>query len=165
MLPEPHRSEVRRLLREYVDVRLEAVQGGSVTAGVRRSEELHVLLWSEAVAVAKKDSRSIPAGLFIQALNEVIDLHTKRVMAGLRSRVPVTVWMMLLGVGVLAFASMGYHGGIVRTSRSPAILVVAVAFTAVIWQVMDLDRPHEGLLHVSQQPMIDLRKSMSPAQR
>ena len=32
MLPEPHRSDVRDLLREYVDVRLEAIKPGKLGA-------------------------------------------------------------------------------------------------------------------------------------
>ena len=41
LLPEPHRSDVRSLLREYVDVRLEAVQPGKLSRSIGRSEELH----------------------------------------------------------------------------------------------------------------------------
>ncbi len=89
MLPEPMRTDTRNLLREYVDVRLEAVQPGKLEQSLSRSEELHERLWSEAVAAAEKD-RSPITGLFIQSLNEVIDLHAKRVMAGLGSRIPAT---------------------------------------------------------------------------
>jgi hypothetical protein len=160
MLPEPHRAEVRRLLREYVDVRIAATQGGSVDEAIRRSEALHGKLWAEAVAATEKDPRSIPVGLFVQALNEVIDLHAKRVTVGLRSRIPLPVWVVLFSVAILAFAAMGYHGGLTRTSRSPAVFVVALTFSVVIWLVADLDRPGQGVLEVSQQPMIDLRNSM-----
>jgi hypothetical protein len=44
LLPEPQRTEVRKLLREYVDVRLEAVRSGNVEQATRRSEELQRLL-------------------------------------------------------------------------------------------------------------------------
>ena len=53
LLPEPHRSDVRRLLREYVDVRLEAVQPGKLSRSIGRSEELHARLWAHAVAVGE----------------------------------------------------------------------------------------------------------------
>jgi len=161
MLPEPRGSEVRRLLRDYVDARLAGVQEGSLDAAIRRSEDLHGRLWAEATAAASEDSRSIPVGLFVQALNEVIDLHAKRVQAGLRSRIPQTVWVALFAVTALSFGVMGYHGGLTSTRRSPAILAVALTFAAVIWLVADLDRPQAGLLKVSQQPMIELQKSMA----
>jgi len=165
LLPESHRVEVRRLLREYVDIRLAAVQEGSFEAGMRRSNELHARLWSEAVAVAEKDPRSVPTGLFLQAINEVIDLHAKRLMLALRNRIPPTVWTVLLAVAVLSFGVMGYHEGLTETSRSPAVLAIVLTFAAVIWLIADLDRPQQGLLRVSQQPMIELRNSMAAPNR
>jgi hypothetical protein len=160
MLPEPHQSRVRALLRDYVDVRLEAVRSGVVQPAVKRSEEIHALLWSEATAVVHADARSIPAGLFVEALNDVIDLHTTRIQASLRSRLPLTVWVVLFAVAFASFGAMGYHAGLSGTTRSPAIIVLCIAFAAVIWLVADLERPHGGMLRVSQQPMVDLRKSM-----
>src|SRR4030095_4110003 len=49
MLPEPMRTEAQNLLREYVDLRLEAVQQpGKLQQAIARSEELHNQLWSLA---------------------------------------------------------------------------------------------------------------------
>ncbi len=79
---------------------------------------------------------------------------------GLRTRIPTTVWVVLLVVSALSFGGMGYHSGLTGKSRSPAVLPVAVTFAAVIWMVVDLDRPQEGLLRVSQQPTIELRGTM-----
>jgi hypothetical protein len=160
MLPEPHRAQVREFLREYVDVRIAAAQGESSDHAIRRSEALHGRLWTEAVAVAEKDPRSVPIGLFVESINEVIDLHALRVTAGLRSRIPTVVWAVLFTVAVLSFATMGYQGGLTGIRRSPAVLVIAVTFAIVIWLVADLDRPGQGALRVSQQPMIELRNSM-----
>ena len=164
-LPEPHRAEIRRLMRDYVDVRIAAPQGGSVEDAVKRSEELHDRMWAGAVAASEKDTRSIPVGMFVESLNEVIDLHTKRVTVSLQSRIPMPVWVVLFGVAILSFGAMGYHGGLAATTRSPAVFVVAMTFAAVIWLVADLDRPGQGVLRVSQQPMIDLQKSMTPKDR
>ena len=82
-------------------------------------------------------------------------------MMGLRSRIPTTVWLVLLVVAALSFGAMGYHSGLTGKCRSPAVLPVAATFATVIWMVVDLDRPHEGLLRVSQQPMIELRSTMN----
>lgn len=161
MLPEPSRAEIHQLLRNYVDVRLEGAKRHNIDETVRRSEEMHNRLWAEATTVAEKDARSIPIGLFIQSLNEVIDSHAKRLQAIVRSRVPGTVWLVLYAVAILSFGALGYDAGLSSSSRSPAVLAVALTFAAVLWLVADLDRPHEGLLRVNQQPMIDLRNSMT----
>ena len=104
MLPEPHRSDVRKLLREYVDVRLEAAQPGKLGESIRRSEELHTRLWAHATAVAEKQPSSVVVGLFIWSLNEVIDLHTKRLTLGPRTRLPGTIWATLYFVAVLGMS-------------------------------------------------------------
>jgi hypothetical protein len=159
MLPD-RREDIRALLRDYVDTRLEAVRSGNVTAGIRRSENLQDQLWAQAVAVGETNPTSIVVGLFVQSLNEVIDLHAKRVTAGLRNRIPGAIWVALFTIAVLSLAAMGYHAGLSRTSRSPAELAVAFTFAAVIGLIADLDRPQEGVLEVSQQALMDLRHSM-----
>jgi hypothetical protein len=80
LLPEPHRAEIRNLLREYVDIRLEAVRSGNIKPAIARSEELHGMLWSHAVAARENVSSPIYAGYFIQSLNEVIALHMRRMI-------------------------------------------------------------------------------------
>ena len=161
MLPEPQRTEAQKLLREYVDVRVAAVQGGELENGARRSAEIHDQLWNAAVAAAEKDARSVPIGLYIQSLNSVIDLHAKRMFAALGSRIPAVVWLVLFAVAVLSFGSMGYQSGLTGVRRSPVTLPLALAFAVVMWMVVDLERPQEGLLRVSQKPMLELRSTMT----
>ena len=159
MLPE-RGEKIRQLLRDYVDVRLQSVQSGKVEEGIRRSEQLQGELWEQAVAVAAGNGSSIIVGLYVQSLNEVIDLHAKRVTAGVRNRIPGAIWVALGAVAVFSFAAMGYHAGLSRTSRSPAGFAVALTFAVVIVLIADLDRPLEGVLNVSQQALIDLQQSM-----
>ncbi len=160
LLMEPEQTEIRQLLREYVDLRLAAVQDGKLEHGIQRSNEIHDDLWKRATAAAEKDPHSITTGLFIQSLNELIDLHAKRLLVGIRSRIPITVWLVLFTVAVLSFGSMGYSGGLTGARRSPVVLTLALTFAFVMWMVVDLDRPQEGFLRVNQQPMIELRSSM-----
>jgi hypothetical protein len=161
LLPE-HREDVQVLLREYVDTRLEAVRSQKILEGIRQSEKLQGQLWKHAVALGEKHPDSIVIGLFVQSLNELIDLHSKRVAVG-RNRIPGTIWTALYAVAILALEGMGYHAGLAGTSRSLAVLAVAFTFSVVLWLVADLDRPYEGSLTVSQQGMIDLRDSMTDA--
>lgn len=154
-------DEVRGLLRDYVDQRLAAVSSGDVVNALKQSEALQSRLWTLATAAGTQHPNSIVVGLFIESLNDVIDLHTKRVVAGLRNRIPGTIWVSLFVMTALSLGAMGYHSGLAGPTRSLAILAVAVAFSAVIGLVVDLDRPQEGALTVSQQPLIDLRQSMS----
>jgi hypothetical protein len=159
-LAEPIATDTRNLLREYVEVRLEGARGGDISEAISKSEDLLNHLWSLAVAAAEKD-RSPVAGLYIQSLNEVIDLHAKRIMVALRSRIPSAIWIGLYSLALLAMLAMGYHAGLTSTKRSIAVMALVLAFSVVVILIVDLDRPGEGLLRVSQQSMIDLQISMS----
>lgn len=155
-------DEVRGLLRDYVDVRLAAVKSGEFAAGIQKSEALQNLLWAHAVAAGQINPNSIVVGLYIESLNEVIDLHSERLVAGLRNRIPGVIWLSLSLIAVLSLGGMGYHQGLTGTARSGAAIAVALVFSAVFALVVDLDRPQEGSLVVSQQPLIDVRQSMNP---
>jgi hypothetical protein len=161
MLPE-HGEEVRRLLRDYVSARLEAVQPSKVAEGIRRSENIQHDVWTEAETVGVKNPNSIVVGLFIQSLNQMIDLHASRMQAGLRSRIPGAIWLGLFAIAALSLAAMGYLAGLSGTRRSLATLAVAITFSVVIELIADLDRPQEGVLRISQQALLDVQRSMNP---
>ncbi|MGE3316778.1 MAG: hypothetical protein AB7O26_16795 [Planctomycetaceae bacterium] len=165
LLPEPQRSETAKLLREYVDIRIRAVQEGTITETVQRSEELHEKIWDQAVAAAEKHSDSVLTGVYIQSLNEMIDLHATRLLVGARSRIPITIWIGLFSLAFVGMASMGYQAGLSATRRSPAMLFLAVSFAGVLYLIVDLDRPHQGMLKVGQQAMIDLQHTMQPDEK
>jgi len=160
MLPEPMAADTRNLLREYVEVRLAGSDSAKVKEAIARSEELHKQLWAQAVAAAQKE-RSPMTSIFMQSLNDVINLHQKRLMAGLHSRVPGAIWIGLYSLLVLSMAVLGYHEGISGTRRSLAGFVLVLAFSTVLVLITDLDRPGQGLLEVNQQSLVDLRKTLA----
>ncbi len=117
------------------------------------------VVWVQAVAATEKDRSDVTA-LFVVSLNEVIDLHARRVMVSFRSRVPAAIWLVLYLLTVLSMAAMGYHQGLINKERSIAMVALVIAFAAVMFLITDLDRPGQGILQVSQQTMIDLKKAV-----
>jgi hypothetical protein len=161
MLPEGS-DDIRALLRTYVDIRLEAAYSRDIQANMRRADAVQGQAWERAVPIARDNPCSVVVGHFVQSLNEVIDLHAKRLAADVRNRIPLSIWAALYGVTVLSFGALGYHAGLGGRRRSPAILPVAFTFAVVIWLIADLDRPQEGTLTLNQQALADLRQSMGP---
>jgi hypothetical protein len=90
----------------------------------------------------------------------MIDVHAKRLLA-VRTRIPGAIWVALYAVALVALAEMGYQGGLAGSTRSVVVVAVAFTFSVVLWLIADLDRPREGSLTVSQQPMVELRNSMT----
>lgn len=159
MLAEPMRTDAQNLLREYVDVRIEGSQPDRFEQAVVKSEELQNRLWAVAVVQAEKE-RTVLTSLFVQSLNDVINLHATRLVAVTRSRVPGMIWIVLYLLAIIAMVMMGYSAGLTNSKRSLATFALVIGFSSVLYLIADLDRPGQGMLRITQQTMIDLRKSM-----
>lgn len=160
LLPDQHATELQRLLREYVDIRLQAVMGGSLDQALKRSGEIHTLLWAQA-STAAEAAPSTNTALVIQSINEVIDMNEKRVTAGLRNRIPASVWIALFAITTLTMITMGVQIGFTGKRRLVAVTPLSLAFAVLVTLVVDLDRPQAGLITVSQQSLVDLQRSMA----
>jgi hypothetical protein len=162
MLPEPQRSELRGLLKQYVDVRANlAAHPEELPAAIARSEELQSAIWQSATVVAQADPQSEVTALFVDSLNETIDLHTKRVVYGTQYRIPSVIWIVLGLVAVLSMLSMGYQFGLTGTRNLLISSVLGLSFSLVILLISDLDRGAEGNLRVNQQPLLELQQKLS----
>jgi hypothetical protein len=158
-LSQPASTDSRAILREYVPQRIATSDPEQVAAAIARSEELQDELWAIAEEVARTEGSDVVA-LYIESVNEIIDLHTNRVVAGVYARVPITILWLLIGGIVLSLGLVGYNAG-QDGKRSPLIaIVLVIALGAVLWLVIDLDRPQDGLINVSQQPLIDLQERL-----
>jgi len=164
LLPEPHRTETLKLLREYVKIRLDITQHPpaqtELTAAIDRSNALQEALWQQAKAMTAKDSGVVPTGLFIQALNEMIDNQGKR-LAAVFNKVPSIVLLALFGVAAVANAFAGYASGLEANRTRWPVYLTGFVISAVILLILDLDRPGAGFILVSQQPMIDTAASIA----
>ncbi|MGB8178081.1 MAG: hypothetical protein WCF29_24310, partial [Pseudolabrys sp.] len=164
LLPEPQRSETLKLLREYVQIRLDIARRSTtlteLTPSVDRSNALQEALWQQAKAMASKDKGAVPTGLFIQSLNEMIDDQGKRLSA-LRNRIPSSVLFTLFAIAVAACAFAGYARGLDAQRTRIPVYVMGLLVSAVIYLIIDLDRPSAGFITNNQQPMIDLAASIA----
>lgn len=165
LIDDPRGARMREALRRYVDERVspfttDKLDAGRVRAAVERSEAIHEELWKDATAAAREAPQAHPPALLVQALNDVIDIHAKRI-AHSRNHVPPIVLILLVTVAVLAMGYVGYGFGLVEHhgAMSAGVLVVLVA--AILMVVLDLDSPQAGIIRVNQQAMFDLQRSLA----
>ena len=94
LLPEPYRTDIRDLLCRYINVgaELRTADWETVRQVIVRSEELHKLLWSKVVKLSESSNDSGVTALFVGSLTNLFDLHGKRINAGLRNRIPVSIF-------------------------------------------------------------------------
>jgi hypothetical protein len=91
----------------------------------------------------------------------MIDLDAARV-TGVRNRIPDTIWLMLFIVTIFGMAALGYEFGLTGIRSWTVVILLAIVFTAVITLIADLDRPQQGLIQISQQPLLDLLDKIGP---
>jgi hypothetical protein len=167
-LPEPDRVEAATLLREYVNLRLivsEARGLDRVTDAIDESVRIQRKMWDTAVENARKDMNSDVAALYIESLNEMINLQTLRVAVGLQVRIPSGLWLLLYILIVFGMIGYGYQIAIAGSFRRLLVtLILAFSFSTVLLAIVSLDRPQSGFqsafMKVPQQSMKDLLTSM-----
>lgn len=159
LIDEPYTNELKHLLQEYVNTRLDAIEEGNTAKGIVRSVEIHQLLWRE-VRTAAKTKPNTNTSLMIQSVNEVIDMHEKRVTAGLHDKIPTSIWFSLLAISAMAMLTIGIELGLGESRRIIVVIPMMLAFAALTTLIVELNRPQEGMIVVGQESMISLQESM-----
>ena len=157
-LPQPATDAMRALLREYIPLRIANDDRAQVLANVQRSNELHKAMWAIQAEVARSGHSPDLVSSFGESLTEIVNLAETRVIAGFYARVPDTILLLLLAGSALALGMVGYSAGLAGRRSVLGALVLIVALAAVLTLVIDLDRPQEGFLRVSQQPLLDVQR-------
>lgn len=161
MLPQPQRDRIENLLREYVETRMSRGGPEQLVEAMRGSAVLQQALWTEAINVAARQPESEIVGLFVRSLNDVFDLHEERMAVGIYHRLSPVVLATLGAVALLTMGLLGYSAGLAR-SRSPLPTVSVVAAIAVVVSlIVELDRPWQRLVPVSQRALADVQETMS----
>ena len=161
-LDEPYASDIRKLLREYVPLRITVNDRTQYLANQEASIAILNQIWSKAEVVTRANPESEAVSLFIETLNDTIDLQTTRATAVVVARVPETILVLLFLGEVLAMGIVGYSAGLTGSRGLVAALMLILAFSAVLTLLVDLDRPRDGFLQVSQQPLITLEEQLGP---
>ena len=167
-LPEPASSQSRDLLREYVPLRIatEDLNDRDVlAASLERASAILEGLWPIAEDLAREAPDDVMLALYIESLNDTIDVNAARTNAGVNVRVPETVlWLLFIGA-VLTLGMVGFNAGLSRHRSPLTAIVLIIVLGAVITLIVDIDRPQGGTLTVSQQVMIELEEQIGPPAR
>jgi hypothetical protein len=158
LLPDdPSKNAARKLLDEYVDLRIRTVETRNIELSLKPVERIQGELWQLGENLGRKYPNSIAVGLFLESLNETIDIHSKRILVSLRNRLPESLWSALFWVTCFTMLGVGYHEGLAKSKRSPSIWIMVLSFCVVLKLIADLDRPQDGDLRVSQEAMLSLQ--------
>jgi hypothetical protein len=162
-LPEPFKTEIQDLLRAYVPERIAPSDPADLPGQIERSEALQAELAATAQRVAIEHVDSDLTAMFVDSINEVIAVSTYRVTAGVYARVPDTILFLLFGLTALSVGMVGHRAGVLGKHSLVTAVLLVLTLCAVLTLVVDLDRPRDGLLQVSQRPLLELQQQLNEA--
>lgn len=167
-LPLSLDPEINRMFQRYVEIRLNSVLDTLRNSPERQTldaeaRQLQLELWKHTNRAAEADPRSIPLGLLVHAMNELIDIKSVREIA-VANHVPEVVMLMLMGLSCLVLAVVGYGNGLANSRELLSSYGYSLIVTLVILLIIDLDHPQQGLARVSQQSMNQLSQILNSNQ-
>jgi len=164
LLPEPHRTECRALMKRYLDLRVEASRDVSrLPSLTAESESLHVHLWEHAVALARQDMNSDIGALFVQSLNDLSNVQRDRFTVSMLYRIPTPIWTGLLWITIASMTAVGFQFGLAGRLSWIMMITLAITFSSVIVLIARIDRTGKGAILVDQRPMIELQSKLWPS--
>jgi hypothetical protein len=147
--PEPSRTQTRLLLLELVEGRVKLIatvrekQQEEVLQLLNRATEIHMQLWSLGA------HGSVPGDeAFAGSVLGLMEMQTRRIQAALATRIPIIIWLALYFNAVMSMIVVGYQAGLTERRSPVATISLALAFSAVMMLIMDLDRPLQSLFEV-----------------
>ncbi len=162
-LPAPVRDRSLPLLRSYADTSIRLSDSVPSSDAAKRADadgqRLQRQLWALAGQALDAAPRDSAPRLYVEKLNEMIDMHTTRV-AALNNRVPGAVLLLEVVGAMIALGLLGAYLAVVGRGVL-AILLAASLVTLLLLVTFDLDRPTRGVIQVPDKPLTSLRAEMA----
>jgi len=170
LLAEPARTRTKHLLKEYIDIRssTHSVKNDEIpeklAEAIQLSEKIQRDLWalvSESAGQASKSQGEFDKNdQLMTSVLALTDIHYTRLHSAIMNRIPLTIWMTLYLMATLSMIIMGYQAGLTERRSPVATVTLAIAFSAVIILITDLDRPVMSFFHINNQLLVDLQEYM-----
>ncbi|KAA9332626.1 bestrophin-like domain [Adhaeribacter soli] len=159
-LPPRQRETSRNLLREYVDLRVKLTSPEELEKYMPRFNKILQALWLQTASLDKENMDSEIRSLYIQSVNETIDLNATRKTIVLIFRIPDPIWNCLFLLAFLSMFISGFQHHSKGTETRVGMPLLAGSFALVIVMIADMDSTGRGRLKVSQQPLLDVQQMM-----
>lgn len=154
LLAEPHRSRFSNLLVRYSENHLELAQAelnhAETAKLIAEDDALKRDLWTATVP-AFQSIRTIDfSSSFVDSVNEVIrtDAERKEIR---RAQIPLTIIYLLMLYSIIA---AGLLGAVMKSRKGELVSIVLLGLsTMALMLIADINRPVNGTVHESQEPM------------
>ena len=160
LLPAADASQVRGLLREYLDLRIQflATRDKDGLARINLSTgRLQDRLWSAVQGPALANPSPVTA-LAVSGMNDVLNTQGYT-LAAWRNRIPVAAWGLLFAIALFCNALIGYgtrHG----TAKAGFLTILPLVVSLSFFLIADIDSPRGGMIKVAAGNLTSLAESL-----
>ena len=158
---EPGRSALRQALLDYARTRVpgKGLYGDALRAETERSLQVQSRLWPATKQALQGELPAPIQALIVQAVNEVLDMHAARI-AVIRDRLPGAVLLLLVLVAATSLAVAAHNAALNAHVNRGRMTAFAIALAALMLIIVDFDRGKEGLVQISDRPLLDLIRDL-----
>lgn len=161
LTPEPIRTQARKMIITYVDIRVEVRRDPSKSEqALLQSRQILDSLWSYSETLAAQDRSSEAYSLFISSVSSLVSLFNQRITVGLQFRLPQAILYVLGFVAFFSTFALGYQFGISGRVNHLVNILLSITFAAVMWLIFALDHPEIGLIRLNEAPLITLQQQL-----
>jgi hypothetical protein len=158
-LPEPFRTDTRKLIVDYVNVRVELTKDASrLDYAMSRSQQILDSLWYKTAQLPKTNLSPAIFSLFASSVNTLVDNYNQRVTINLEYRIPPIIFLVLFFVTFFCMLVLGYQFGISGKGNFKIFTLLALTFSAVMFLILVLDNPR--LSKLNQKPLLTLQHQL-----
>lgn len=154
LLDEPHRSRFFNLLVRYTENHLELAKLRHDDASAQKllaEDDVNLRdLWMATIPAFQSIKTIDFSSSFVDSVTDLVKVDAER-KAVRRSQIPTTILMALIFYTLVAAAVLG---GVMKTRKGRQFSIVLLALNILaLMLVTDINRPIEGTIHESQEPM------------
>lgn len=158
-LMEPFITNMRKLLVEYVDIRVElATDLSKIDYARSRSKQILDNLWSETAKLTQTTLSPAIFSLFATSVNNLVDNFNHRITLSFEYRIPPLVFRALFFVSFFCMLLLGFQFGLSGKGSLMIFLLLALTFSTVMFLILVLDNP--VLSRLNQKPLLTLKDQL-----
>ena len=153
LAPEPARSDLMGALLDYARTRVVTSDNAGTPelaqALIAGTLEAQARLWPITESIVAETGTGPYGMALVAGINELLDLHTQRIVSAF-DRLPQVVLLLLLLLVGTSLALAGYDAGVSGKRARLRLAALASVLASVIVVVTDFDRTMHGFIRVSQ---------------
>lgn len=164
LYPDTARKAFREDFKKYIETReayFKQADDDKIDSILAQSEVYQMKIWNRAIFYSKDPKFQLASMQMIPALNAMIDIVTTREVKN-EHHIPEGILYLLFCMSLAAGFFTGYINAHWERKDWLPVVGFALLISAVLFTILDIDRPRRGLIRTDKvnQHILDLKKSL-----